>query len=125
MLRDIKSSDKIQVLGSNGEPVALGETGGQLSLTVPVINDQEIKYQRLSYYMQNNTLYRERYQLNNKRDPGDDQFLDKIPAVDKITGLSFLCPQYGVVEYQIIASENGRSITARGRAGHRVDYGLE
>ncbi|NLO21555.1 MAG: hypothetical protein GX119_06095 [Syntrophomonadaceae bacterium] len=125
MVKDIKSSESVQVLDLNGQPTAAGEAGGQLRLTVPLIDDKGIEYQVVCYYMQNNTLYRERFKLNDKRNSGDDQFLDKIPAVDKIIELSFFSPQYGVVEYHMIAGENGRSFASMGKASTRVHYGLE
>lgn len=125
MLKDIKSSDRVQVLDINGQPVAPGETGGQLRLIVPLRYDNGIEYQAVCYYRQNNTLYRERFKLNDKRNPWDDQFLDKIPAVDNVIGLSFFSPRYDVIEYQIITTENGRSLASMGKASNRVNYGLE
>jgi hypothetical protein len=125
MLKDIKSSDGIQLLDLKGQAVAPGEAGQQLRLTVPIIGLNGIEYQAICYYLQKNTLYRERFRLNDKGNPWDDQFLDKIPAVDKIIELSFYSPQNGMVEYQMIASENACNFTSMGKASSRVHYGLE
>lgn len=125
ILKDIHCSEKIQVLRPDGSQANPDEAGQCLRLTLPVMKKAGVEYIAASYYMENGKLYRHRFMLHDKQDPSDDQFLDKLPLSDNMTGLSFYSFMDGVVEYELIFGLDNSNFQVRGQASNKVDYSIE
>ncbi len=125
MLKDVYSSESLEILGLDGSPTEPGMAGTRLRVIIPLMKEDGIQYQAVAYYIENGRLYRERFELNDKHNSSDDQFLDKIPVADYMTVLSFSTSIPGLIEYKLTCSCDRNTFCIQGRAGSKVDYSID
>ncbi len=125
ILKDIHSSESAEVIGLDGVQVYPGEAGSRLGLIIPVIQEEDVEYIAVCYYIENGKLYRERFMLHDKQNSGNDQFMDKIPVADHMISLSFSKSMTGVIEYELISGYDRNTFRISGRAGSKMDYSID
>ncbi len=124
ILKDMYCCERAEVLGLDGGPTDMGGAGSCLRVTIPIMQEADVEYMAIYYYVENGKLYRNRFMLHDKYNIGDDEFLDKIPIADHMGVLSFSSSAAGVLEYELICSCNKATFEVQGTASSRMHYSI-